>query len=97
MTEKNPFDMSYKAFREYLKQFPTFESDFKIAEEKNVPSIRLRDESKGISEQDWSETDIAKAFYKKYSERPKKDTIKKAHGGYVKKYAKGGGVRKVRK
>jgi hypothetical protein len=96
MTEKNPFDMSYKEFQEYLKQFPIFESDSKIAKGKNVSGVRFRDKPKGIDPQKWSETDIAKAFYKEYSERPKKDTIKKAHGGYVKKYAKGGGVRKVR-
>jgi len=35
-------------------------------------------------------------FKKKYKPFQFKDKSKKAKGGYVKKYAKGGGVRKVR-
>jgi hypothetical protein len=105
MTEKNPFDMSHKAFTEYLDNFITekrIKPDLEIAKkEKNVPSVRLKDNTQvkatGISPQKWSETDIAKDFYEEYSNRPKKDTIKQAHGGYVKKYANGGSVRKVRR
>ena len=97
MTDKNPFDMDEDEFQRYLKEYSIFESDFKIADDKNVSTIRSRKKVKGISPQKWSETSTAKAFYKKYSKRPKKDTKKQAKGGYVKKYANGGGVRKVRK
>ena len=93
MTEKNPFDMTEKAFQEYLDNFTIFESDSKIAEGKNVLSIGSRAKKKGISAPKWAETTIAKKLYAKYLKSLKN---KKAHGGYVKKYAKGGGVRKVR-
>jgi hypothetical protein len=92
MTEKNPYDMPYEAFQEYLADFEQPKTVSKIASGKNVSSVRFQ-EPKGISEHDWVKTTKAKKFYKEYSERSKN---KKAHGGYVKKYAKGGGVRKVR-
>ena len=91
MTEKNPFDMNEKAFQKYLSNFKQPKTISEIAAGKNVSSVRFQDEPKGISPQKWSETDIAKDFYKEYSDR---DTVKKAHGGSVKKYAKGGDVKK---
>jgi len=94
MTEKNPYDMSYKDFQKYLSNFKQPKKTVsEIAKGKNVSSVRFQKEPKGISEHDWVKTPIAQRFYEKYSERSKN---KKAHGGYVKKYAKGGGVRKVR-
>ena len=92
MTEKNPFDMTEKAFQKYLSNFKQPKTISEIASGKNVSSVRFQDEPKGISPQKWSETDIAKDFYKEYSDRDKK-----AHGGYVKKYANGSSVRKVRR
>ena len=100
MTEKNPFDMTEKAFQKYLDNFKQKRSktDLEIARKgENVSGVRFKDntqvETTGISGPKWAETPIAKKFYKEYSERSEN---KKAHGGYVKKYAKGGGVRKVR-
>ena len=63
-----------------------------------VPSKR-----KKLTKQEWHKTPEAKKFYKqhlkskgfKYDPKDEK-IVPKAHGGYVKKYARGGGVRKAR-
>ena len=80
--------MTEKAFQKYLSNFKQPKTISEIAAGKNVSSVRFQDEPKGISPQKWSETDIAKDFYKEYSDRDKK-----AQGGSIKKYAKGGKVK----
>ena len=106
MTEKNPFDMTEKAFQKYLSNFKQPKTISEIAAGKNVSSVRFQDEPKGISPHEYAKTPegikMAGKFMKDKGFKWDKDTenivpIPKAKGGYVKKYANGGSVRKVRR
>ena len=104
--------MSHEDFMNHLKNFKQtrIKSDLEIAKkEKNVLGTRLKDntqvEARGISPHEYAKTPegikMAAKFMKDKGFKWDKDTenivpIPKAKGGYVKKYANGGGVRKVR-
>ena len=111
MTKKNPYDMPEKDFQKYLKNFKRtrIKTDSEIAKEKNVSGIRFKDntqvEETGITPHEYAKTPEGIKNAKKYMndkgfkwDKKGKNIvpIPKAKGGYVKKYAKGGGVRKVR-
>ena len=97
--------MSHKNFMNHLKNFKQPKTVSQIAAGKNVSSVRFQDEPKGISPHEYAKTPegikMAEKFMKDKGFKWDKDTenivpIPKAKGGYVKKYANGGGVRKVR-
>ena len=110
MTEKNPYDMTEKAFQKYLKNFTRtrIKTDSEIAEGKNVSSVRKDNtqvKETGITPHEYAKTREGKEMAEKsmkakgFEWDENKENIvpiPKAKGGYVKKYAKGGGVRKVR-
>ena len=109
MTQKNPYDMDYEEFQEYVGNYvpKTAKTVTDISTERNrLSSVAVPSKRKKLTSQEWHATPEAKKFYKqhlkskgfKYDPKDEKivPIVPKAHGGYVKKYARGGGVRKAR-
>jgi hypothetical protein len=106
MSQKNPYDMDHEEFEEYIDNYvpKTAKTVTDISKEKNrQSSVLVPSKRKKLTKQEWHKTPEAKKFYKqhlkskgfKYDPDEEK-IVSRAYGGYIKKYAKGGGVRKAR-
>ena len=105
MSKKNPYDMEHKEFQEHMKK----EGYTGESKETTSQAWHATDEAKNLFNKYLASKDFrydagkekivpvtGSGFAETVSSQANRAGRPKAKGGYVKKYARGGGVRKVR-